>query len=44
VHWKPWAKEYHKVTLHNKPHTKDLLGEPQEDGCLWLGEKQQEIG
>ena len=31
-----------KVTLHNKPHTRELLGrKSQEDGCLCLGKKQQ---
>jgi hypothetical protein len=36
------TKEHHNVTLHNKPHTRDLLGEIQEGGCLSLVEKQQE--
>ena len=32
----------HKVTLHNKPHTRYLLGgKTQEGGCLCLDEKQQ---
>lgn len=26
VSWQLGAKEYHKVSLHNKPHAKDLLG------------------
>ena len=34
------GKEYHKVTPHNKPHTRRLLGETEEGGCLCLGEKQ----
>lgn len=25
VSWQPGANEYHKVTSHNKPHTRDLL-------------------
>ena len=29
VSWQLGAKEYHKVTPHNKPHTRDLLGKTQ---------------
>lgn len=38
VSWRLRAKKYHKVTQHHKPHTRDLLGKTQEDGCLHLGE------
>ena len=34
VSWQSGVKEYHKVTLHNKPHTRDLLGE--KNPGLWL--------
>lgn len=35
-------KGYHKVTLHNKPHTRDYWeGKAQEGGCLCLDKKQQ---
>lgn len=33
--------DYHKVILHNKPLTGDLLGKTQEGGYLCSGEKQQ---
>lgn len=43
VSWQLGAKEYHKVSLHNKPHAKDLLGggkkQQQESGCLSLVKK-----
>jgi hypothetical protein len=39
--WQTGAREYHKVTPHNKPHTRDLLRKIQEGGCLCSGKKQQ---
>ena len=34
VSWQLGTKQYHLVTLYNKPHTRDLLGgETQEGGC-----------
>lgn len=27
VSWQLGATEYHKVKMHNNPHTRDLLGE-----------------
>lgn len=42
VSWQPEAKDYHKVSLHNKLYTRDLLGrEIKEGGYLCLDEKQQ---
>lgn len=41
ISWQLGAKEYHKVTPHNKLHTRDLLGKTQERGCLGLGKNQQ---
>lgn len=35
------GKEHHKVTPHNNPHTRDLLGKTQMPGCLFSEEKQQ---
>lgn len=32
--WKSGVKGYHKVTLYNKPHTRDWLGKTQEGGYL----------
>jgi hypothetical protein len=32
VSWQSRDKEYHKVTPHNTPHTRDLLGKTQEGG------------
>lgn len=37
------AKQYQKVTLHNKLHTKDLLEEPQKGGCLCSGRSSKEL-
>lgn len=39
--WQSGAKEYHKVTLHNKPHTRDLLEKIQDGGLLCSDKKQQ---
>lgn len=39
--WQSGAKQQHKVTLHNKPHTRDLLGKTKEGGCLCSGKKQE---
>ena len=36
VSWQPDAKKYHKVTLWNKPHTKDILGGKSPEGWLLL--------
>lgn len=37
ISWKSEAKEYHRVTPHNSPHTRDLLGETQGGwGCRCL--------
>ena len=33
ISWQLGAKEYHKVTPHNKPHRKDLLGKVMK---VWL--------
>jgi hypothetical protein len=41
VFWQLGAKEYHKGTQQNKPHTRDLLGETQEAVSLLSGKKQQ---
>lgn len=41
--WQLEAKEYQKVTLHNKRHTRDLLGkETQEGGCFCLARETAE--
>jgi hypothetical protein len=34
VSCKAGAKEYYKVTLQDKCHTRDLLGKTQKGGCL----------
>lgn len=34
VSWQLGTKEHHKVTICNKPHTKDLL-KSQNGGCFW---------
>ena len=47
VFWQLGAKEYHKGTQQNKPHTRDLLGGKNSGdppGCLCLGEKNQRTG
>jgi hypothetical protein len=31
IFWRLGAKERHRVTPHNKPHTQDFLGEPQRE-------------
>lgn len=36
VCWQLRAKEHHKVTLHNKPQTRDLFRKAQEKGWLSL--------
>lgn len=42
VSWQLGAKEYHKVTVHNKPHIQDLLGGKSSGGWLpQLGQKHQ---
>jgi hypothetical protein len=42
VSWQLGAKEYHKVTQHNKSQTRDLLGKTQESrGHIHSREKQQ---
>lgn len=37
VSWQLGARGYHKVTLHNKPHTTVLLGKTQKGGRLYIG-------
>lgn len=49
VSWQPEAKDYHRVSLHNKLYTRELLGrKTKEGGCLGLDEEQstteQEVG
>lgn len=47
VSWKLGARKYHKVTIYNKPQTRDLLGGKNSgdpSGCLCLGEKNQRTG
>ena len=39
VSWHSKPKEYQEVTLHNKPHRRDLLGTSQEGGHLCSAEK-----
>lgn len=39
ISWQLGGKEYHKVTLYNKPHPRDLWGKTQEGDCLCSGEK-----
>lgn len=36
VFWHSRRKQYNKVTLHNKPHTRHLLGGEDPGGCLLL--------
>lgn len=43
VSWLLGAKEYHKVTLHNKPHKRDILGKTEEGGYHCWCEKQQRM-
>ena len=43
VSWQLGAKEYHKVTLHNKVHTRDLLIGKNTGGWLPQGKVQQRI-
>lgn len=41
VSWKLGARKYHKVTIYNKPQTRDLLGGKNSEGGCISGEKQQ---
>lgn len=41
VSWQSGAKEYHKVKLHNKPHTRHLLEKTQDGGLLCSDKKEQ---
>lgn len=43
VSWELGARDYHKVTPHNRLHTRDLLVKTRESGCLCSGEEQQRI-
>lgn len=40
VSWQSGAREYHRVTPYNQPHTRDLSVETKEGGCLCSDEKQ----
>ena len=37
------AKQYHQATPYNKPHTRDLLGQTQENACLSLARSIMEL-
>lgn len=37
------AKEDYKVLLHNTPHTRDLLVDTQEGGCICRGYKRRRL-
>lgn len=42
VSWQPGTKGYHKITLHNKPHTRGLLGKSKR-GLPLLGLGAEEL-
>lgn len=42
VSWQPGTKGYSKITLHNQPHTRDLLGKSKR-GLPLLGLGAEEL-